>query len=334
MSAAEEQERLERMEISNKNRISNVIKIDEINSIINEALINFRRTNTRGIVASCEFFITSIDIAIKHRDDIQDTWVKSYRESLSKEVEKLQSNISDLKSIKNTISENFVIDDDKYALIVEDSNNFIKELNNIIDYNLKISESTFRRANEAINNDKFEELENNEEIDNNPKQEEMENSLQSSPILEPELNPTEIRVDSLEDLSNEVNEDIDKITKTANDLKETSQLLESKIDNQRADVDDEIKVTSVEEASKEYTPILEPIRQNDLNVYGKSVEQPKEEVNDLQASNQSLNAFLANAPVANEEVKNVDNDFIKVVKWESFGAPSVVEEGPVLSRAA
>ena len=282
--------------------ISYVNELDKMINTINEAFKSYDEKDIVTIVAKCNYRIANLENAHNFSSVAIQEEIVTNTNQLNEAVNTLNNEIADLKAIKESVKGPF--SSDKYNEI---ANRLIK----LIDADLNLSESTIDKANAALNHD-FEELENINDKETSVIPEEVtpqtiENALENAPVVEPELNPTEVKVDSLDELANEVDKEIESISETKQDLEETQKEL-------TVEENEPIQVTAVEEAPEStIAPVLMP-----------------------QEENQSLNDFIANAPVANTEViqsaASVDEGFVHVDNVEEFGAPIVENEGPTLTR--
>ena len=258
--------------------------------IINNGFKAYYEKNVQSLIERCEYRIGNLENAHRYSNVANHDEIDRDTTDLNAAVTSLNNEVMDLETIKKNLGIEFDIS-------AYDS--LAKELIGVINADLDNSNKTIRNATAVLNN-KFDEIVRDEKEDTAVLSE--EKNVASTP--EEIMSPQEVKTDSLDQLTEDLNKELEPIKEDKKELEEA------------------IKVTNVEDVKEEViAPVLIPQENNELNIF----------------TNPEVKATESVAtPVENEvSAANVDEGFVKVTNVLNFGQEQVQEnEGPVLSRTA
>lgn len=278
---------------------------------INEADRELSSKNVDVLINKAEYRIGSLINAHKFSTVANQEEVEKDVAELNQIVSELNNEIMDIENIGNRMGTDF--DEPQYKEFAE---NIMSDVNHI----LSDCNDTVKRATDVLNQ-KFETFEI-EGFGVEETTDELKEELIQENKKDDELVAAEVKTDSIEEIENDLNNELQPIQEDKKELEETKQNLDG----------------------AELVVATEPVAENTIN----PILQPTEPT--------SLDSFLNQAPVVNEEkvetpaveevkevkqdvvsAASVDDGYVKVESVEEFGLENnqeqtKTEEGPTLGR--
>ena len=272
--------------------------------ILNSAVKAFEEKKVDELIERCEYRIGNLKNAHLHSSVANQDEIERDNLELNSSVANLNNEILDLENIRKVLGTPFDIQ--SYDEI---ANNLVS----IIDEQLNRANATVAKSRDALDHNFDNMAMNNQEIVTTPDKP-MENIFEPKfeprfehkiePITEVSLNPTEIKKDSLDELSNIIDKEMEPIQESKKVLEETSKILN----------DGFSPVVSRVEAPEHLTaPVLMPQENPSLDeIINKEIEQDQSKIDDY-----------------------VPEGFIKVIDVIDLSKNNNLQEsGPTLSRIA
>ena len=268
---------------------------------INKAYQSLSGKNVALLIDKCNYRMGSLVNAHKYSSVANQEDIEKDTAELNQLVSDLNNEILDIENIGIEMGNSF--DETKYQ-------DFANRISSIIDMTLNSCNETVRKATDVLSH-KFDSVEMSNVVET-PVEEEKE-EVKSEEVVD-EFTPTEIKTDSIEDIENELNNELQPIK---DDKKELESI--------KNDLEGAEKVTSIEPApSAIVAPVLMPEKNVDINSF-------------LNQEAQVESKEVESAPIQNEieSAANVDEGPVLVTNVETFGLNEEREpEGPVLARTA
>ena len=178
---------------------------------INEAFKALSAKDVSVIIDKCNYRMGCLVNAHKYSSVANPEDVEKDTSELNQLLSDLNNEILDIENIGIAMGNNF--EEPKYQ-------DFSNKLAAVIDKTLEACNETARKATDVLNN-KFDSFEKNEIVQPEPEIETYApvEEEKKEEVFE-ELTPTEVKTDSIEDLENELNKDLEPIQEDKKDLEE------------------------------------------------------------------------------------------------------------------
>lgn len=261
------------------------------------------------LIDKCNYKMGSLVNAHRFSSVANQEYVERDTSELNQLVADLNNEILDIENIGIEMGKEF--DEPKYQ-------EFSNEIKSNIDRTLNACNETVRKATDVLSY-KF------DSVDLTGAVEAAVEETQVNEEIEEEIQPTELNTDTIEELENDLNKNLQPIHEDKKELEEI-----------KKDLDSAEKVTSVEPIEPQafiapmdsISPVLQPETQTDLNAFLSNG--PKEEREEVPTIDE-IKARVGDIKSAS----NVDEGPVLVTNVETFDLNSDREaEGPVLSRTA
>ena len=264
---------------------------------INKSYRVLSNKNFNVLINKIEYRIGSLINAHNFSNVANQDEVEKDTAELNQYVSELNNEILDIENIGSEMGTNYK--EPKYQDLSD-------RIHNIINESLNSCNETVRKATDVLSH-KFDSVDSKIDIE------------ESFEYPVDEIDSTEIKTDSIEDLEEELSRDLQPIQESKKELEVV-----------KNDLDEAVKVTNIEPAPEAtISPVLMPETNLDLNTFLNKEENKVED--------NKINQFPV-AEVKPNEIKsasNVDEGPVLVTNVETFDLnENRVDEGPTLSRVA
>lgn len=268
---------------------------------INKAYQSLASKNVQSLIDRCNYRMGSLMNAHKFSSVANQEEVEKDTVELNQLVSDLNNEILDIENIGIEMGKNY--DEPKYQ-------DFANRISANIDKILDSCNDTVRKATDYLSH-KFDSIEAEVEPE---KEVEVKAPVEEVKEEFTELAPTEIKTDSIEEIENQLNSELQPILDDKKELEET-----------KNDLEGALKVEHVEPAPQvSVAPVLPPLENPSINPFFNQA-QPEE--------NKSVEFTPAKEEL--QSAPSVDEGYVKVENVMSFDLNEEKEqEGPVLTRAA
>lgn len=297
----------ERLQAELQSEISYLNTREESLDKINKAYQSLSDKNVDLIIDKCNYRMGCLINAHKYSSVASQEEIEKNTAELNELVSELNNEILDIENIGKEMGNSF--EEPKYQ-------DFADRIKSIIDATLESCNETVRKATDYLSH-KFDTIETQNYVPEEVVAAPVAEVKEEEKVEVPEITPTDIKTDSIEDLERDLNNYLKPIQEDKKELEEIKNDLEAPE-----------RVTSIEPVPQAIVaPVLQPEVNPDLNTFLNQGVQPEEKVEEAPKDN------VVGFPGSEmKSAANVDEGAVLVTGTETFDLNE--ERGPVLSRAA